>query len=124
MKPLDKNDAINLINAIFPSMELNHINDYEYVFIEPKNPVIKRNVGRLIFKSDETEISLDIYDNSPSSWSIFKLKVKLHGHVVLIQSGEYDNISFKVNRETDFYEESKMLELVNLLCGFDGTIEL
>ena len=50
MKPLDKNDAIKLINAIFPSMELNHINDYEYIFIEPKNPVIKRNVGRLISK--------------------------------------------------------------------------
>lgn len=112
MKEIKKDEAIKLIESIFPAMTINHIRNYEYIFITPENPVITRNTGRLIFKDKDMEISLDIYDNSPSSWSFFKLKIKINGELILLQTGEYDNISYSVGiKETDFLIEEKLRKL-------------
>lgn len=109
MKEINKVEAIKLIDNIFPTMRINHIDSYEYFFIIPENPLYERNNGRIIFKDKDTEISLDIYDNSPSDWSFFKLKLKINGKLILMQTGEYNNISYAVGtRETDFYEEDEL----------------
>ena len=111
MKPLERDEAEKLISNIFPALSINHLSEYVYTFKVPDNPVLTRNNGRLIFKDDETEITLDIFDNSPSDWSIFKLKIKIHGMLILMQSGQYNNISFKIFKETDFYEENELRKM-------------
>lgn len=111
MKPLTREEAEKLIANIFPALSINHLADYTYSFKIPDNPMLPRNNGRIILKSDETEITLDIFDNSPCDWSIFKLKVKVHGMLILMQTGQYNNISFVVSKETDYCDEEKLKEL-------------